>query len=436
MNKGFASDMHLVLDTIAEAIGRGRSVLSHSTRRTGRRAALKSFIALGLAGTAYSLYQGSRLGLADRQLTGSGLGFDRLPMNKLMLQRSGFLERAPVELVEYSDSDLDLQDQDPSLAFVDKTSGEDFDSMLTYLLETNRAQAEQAASSIAETTPPTAPTVPATAVLNAPSPIISSTSVASLGAVGAAATGIAAPQITLPSSRPSLPVDVPLMADMPTLPAQRGSSDIPVHVALNDAPSQVPVGSLGSRLNPTDEANQLAGMTPIETPLDLDRASADERTLTIASTHTGEKLRVRFVSKGRYDRGALAELSHLLRDHRNGQVRDIDRSLFDAAHQIAMQTRGSDSAVLHLVSGYRSPETNQLLRERSAGVAKNSYHVRGRAMDFFVEGAEIRDVYIAALRSDAGGVGFYPSSNFVHIDTGPTRSWPAQYRPLASQYRA
>ena len=168
----------------------------------------------------------------------------------------------------------------------------------------------------------------------------------------------------------------------------------------------------------------------------LDRANAQEKTLSIVSTHTGEFLRARFVSGGRYDAGALADLSHLLRDHRNGQVRDIDRALFDAAYEVAMRTTGSDRAVLHLVSGYRSPETNRLLRERSSGVAKNSYHVRGRAMDFYVEGAEIRDVYVAALKSGAGGVGYYPSSNFVHIDTGPSRSWPAQYKPFASQYRA
>ena len=181
---------------------------------------------------------------------------------------------------------------------------------------------------------------------------------------------------------------------------------------------------------------QLAGLSPVDTPLHLDRANASEKTLSIVSTHTGEHLRVRFVSGGRYDAGALAELSHLMRDHRNGQVRDIDCALFDAAYEVAMRTTGSDQTVLHLVSGYRSPETNRLLRERSAGVAKNSYHVRGRAMDFFVDGTEIRDVYVAALKSGAGGVGYYPSSNFVHIDTGPSRSWPAQYKPFASQYRA
>ena len=92
--------MHAVLDTNAEAIGRSRSALQQANRRPGRRAALQSFIALGVAGTAYGLYRGTRIGSADR-LAGTDLGFDKLPMNKLMLQRTGLLDRLPVELVEY-----------------------------------------------------------------------------------------------------------------------------------------------------------------------------------------------------------------------------------------------------------------------------------------------------------------------------------------------
>ena len=424
--------MHSVLDTIAEAIGRSRFALKQASRRPGRRAALQSFIALGVAGTAYGLYRGTRLGIADR-LAGADLGFDKLPMNKLMLQRTGLLNRLPVELVEYEDRDLDLQEQDPSLAFVDKASGEDLDSMLSYLLDPAQPPTECAtnvpAGASAAATSPTPPVIP---MLDAPAAkAVAATSGASIAA---------APMVTAPASRGSLPTSLPTPPVIPRMPAQRGSAGNPGHLALNDLPPQTPELTpelpLETRLSSPDGGTQLAGLSPVDTPLHLDRANAQEKTLSIVSTHTGEFLRARFVSGGRYDAGALADLSHLLRDHRNGQVRDIDRALFDAAYEVAMQATGSDRAVLHLVSGYRSPETNRLLRERSSGVAKNSYHVRGRAMDFFVEGAEIRDVYAAALKSGAGGVGYYPSSNFVHIDTGPSRSWPAQYKPFASQYRA
>ena len=412
--------MHAVLDTIAEAIGRSRSALKQANRRPGRRAALQSFIALGVAGTAYGLYRGTRIGIADR-LAGTDLGFDKLPMNKLMLQRTGLLDRLPVELIEYEDRDLDLQEQDPSLAFVDKASGEDLDSMLSYLLDPAQPPTEFAAAS----TSPTPPVIP---TLTAP---------AAEAAAATGGTGVAAASMVMPpSSRGSLPTTLPAPPVIPQMPARRGAAGIPGHVALDDLPPQTPELPGGNGMTNPDGGTRLAGLSPIDTPLHLDRANAQEKTLSIVSTHTGEFLRARFVSGGRYDAGALADLSHLLRDHRNGQVRDIDRALFDAAYEVAMRATGSDRGVLHLVSGYRSPETNRLLRERSSGVAKNSYHVRGRAMDFFVDGAEIRDVYVAALKSGAGGVGYYPSSNFVHIDTGPSRSWPAQYKPFASQYRA
>ncbi len=349
-------------------------------------------------------------------------------MNKLMLQRTGLLDRLPVELVEYEDRDLDLQEQDPSLAFVDKASGEDLDSMLSYLLDPAQPPTEFAtnvpAGASAAATSPTPPVIP---MLNAPA----ANAVAATSGAGIAA----APMVTTPASRGSLPSALPTPPVIPQMPAQRGSGDPRSRGAQRSAAPD-PGTAPGTRLTSPDGGTQLAGLSPVDTPLHPDRANAQEKTLSIVSTHTGEFLRARFVSGGRYDAGALADLSHLLRDHRNGQVRDIDRALFDAAYEVAMKATGSDRAVLHLVSGYRSPETNRLLRERSSGVAKNSYHVRGRAMDFYVEGAEIRDVYVAALKSGAGGVGYYPSSNFVHIDTGPSRSWPAQYKPFASQYRA
>ena len=175
--------MHAVLDTIAEAIGRSRSALKQANRRPGRRASLQSFIALGVAGTAYGLYRGTRIGIADR-LAGANLGFDKLPMNKLMLQHPGLLDRLPVELVEYEDRDLDLQEQDPSLAFVDKASSEDLDSMLLYLLNPAQPPTEFATAS----TSPIPPVIP---TLTAP---------AAEAAAATGGTGVAAASTVMPPS--------------------------------------------------------------------------------------------------------------------------------------------------------------------------------------------------------------------------------------------
>ena len=383
--------MHFVLDNIAEAIGRSRLAARKAAKSPGRRAALQTILAFGVAGTAYGLYRGTRVGIADR-IAFTDLGLDKLPMNDLMLQRSSLYDVTPVELIEYADIDLNLQHNDETLRYVDKETGEDLDAMLAALLD---AQQEQLAA-------PVAPIIEPEAQVAA---------------------------LTIPEASPRLaPSDLPASLLAP-LPGLRSAQNIPKHRSVPDLVPQntgrsTVAGSSSSRSSVPGKSNVVT------------LANAQEKTVTIQSTHTGERLRAKFVSNGRYDEGALAELNHLLRDHRNDKVRNIDRELFDTAHEIAMRTRGHDRAVLHLVSGYRSPETNKLLRSKSSGVAKNSYHVRGRAMDMFVDGAKIKDVHVAALRASGGGVGYYPSSNFVHIDTGPERSWPARYKPLADKYRA
>lgn len=145
------------------------------------------------------------------------------------------------------------------------------------------------------------------------------------------------------------------------------------------------------------------------------------RELSLLNLHTGERLTAEYWVKGRYQADALAEIERILRDHRTGERHVIDRGLLDLVH--VLHTRLDRPDPLHIISGYRSPATNAMLRSRSSGVATNSYHMRGMAIDLSLPGASTRQIYRAALRLRAGGVGYYPDSGFVHVDVGPVRTW-------------
>ena len=145
------------------------------------------------------------------------------------------------------------------------------------------------------------------------------------------------------------------------------------------------------------------------------------RVLTLSNMHTGETLKTEFFNGKSYDRDELARLNHFFRDYRANQIKSIDPRLFDQIYrlQAMLETRRP----VQLISGYRTLATNNMLREHSSGVAKHSYHTLGQAMDFHIEGITLSNVRKAALKMRAGGVGYYPRSNFVHIDTGPVRHW-------------
>jgi uncharacterized protein YcbK (DUF882 family) len=145
------------------------------------------------------------------------------------------------------------------------------------------------------------------------------------------------------------------------------------------------------------------------------------RALSFVHTHTSEQLRVEYFTAGRYVPDAMAALNRLLRDFRTGEEYAIDPALFDLLHQLQQQT--SATRPYEVISGYRSPVTNATLRQRSEGVASGSLHMTGRAIDI-----RLSDVPLARLRDAAralrlGGVGYYPGSNFVHVDTGRVRAW-------------
>lgn len=153
-------------------------------------------------------------------------------------------------------------------------------------------------------------------------------------------------------------------------------------------------------------------------------ANGDTRSLSLAHEHTGETLTVTFKRGGRFDRAALDQLNWLLRDWRENESIKMDPRLFDVVWE-AQRSIGS-TAPLRIVSGYRSPKTNGMLRRRSSGVAETSQHMLGKAMDFFITDASIDQIRAAGMRLQRGGVGWYPRSGspFVHLDVGSVRSWP------------
>ncbi|MGR3374070.1 DUF882 domain-containing protein [Pseudooceanicola nanhaiensis] len=151
------------------------------------------------------------------------------------------------------------------------------------------------------------------------------------------------------------------------------------------------------------------------------RGSGDIRRLKMYSARTGEKLDMIYWIEGEYIRDAVDEVSHFMRDWRNNKHMNIDMRTMDimsAAHNLM-----DVSEPYLLISGYRSPETNAMLRSRSSGVAKNSRHLQGQAADLRLSSRSVNQMFKAASACRAGGVGRYTSSDFVHMDCGPVRSW-------------
>jgi len=145
------------------------------------------------------------------------------------------------------------------------------------------------------------------------------------------------------------------------------------------------------------------------------------RILTLSNLNTGESIKAEFFDGRGYIQDELSRLNHFFRDYRANKIKTIDPKLFDQIYRL--QVLMGTQRPVQLISGYRSLNTNNELRSHSRGVAKKSYHTKGQAMDFHIEGLSLSNVRKAALSLKAGGVGYYPSSNFVHIDTGPVRHW-------------
>ncbi|GLK82240.1 ATP-binding protein [Ancylobacter defluvii] len=158
-------------------------------------------------------------------------------------------------------------------------------------------------------------------------------------------------------------------------------------------------------------------------------ANGDTRTLTLHHVHSGESATVTFKRNGRYDPAALKQLNVLLQDWRRKQPTNMDPQLFDIVWEVYRETGATQP--IEVIGGFRSPETNAMLRARSRGVAQTSLHMQGKAMDFYIPGVPLSKIREAGLRLQRGGVGFYPTSGspFVHLDTGGVRHWPRMSRP-------
>ena len=150
----------------------------------------------------------------------------------------------------------------------------------------------------------------------------------------------------------------------------------------------------------------------------------ETRTLSFHHTHSDEDLTVTFKRDGRYDEEALKQINHYLRDWRTQDQTTMDRHLFDILWEVYRDVDGKKP--IQIISSYRSPATNAMLRRRSSGVARFSQHMLGHAMDFFIPDVPLEQIRYAGLRLQRGGVGFYPTSGspFVHLDTGSIRHWP------------
>jgi uncharacterized protein YcbK (DUF882 family) len=158
------------------------------------------------------------------------------------------------------------------------------------------------------------------------------------------------------------------------------------------------------------------------------QASGQIRALKIYHLHTHERATIVFKRNGRYDQAGLKKLNMMLRDWRRNEPTRMDPRLFDLVWEVYQKSGSND--YINIVSAYRSPETNGMLRSRSKGVAEKSQHIQGKAMDFFIPGVKLAKLREIGMKFQVGGVGFYPRSGspFVHMDVGSVRSWPRMSR--------
>jgi len=150
-------------------------------------------------------------------------------------------------------------------------------------------------------------------------------------------------------------------------------------------------------------------------------ASHRERSLNFYNTHTDERLKTCYWAEGDYLPEGLQEINTILRDHRTGDIHDMDHDLLELLY--VLQSRVESQQTFQIISGYRSPKTNAMLSEKNGAVAKRSYHMQGMAIDIRLNGCDLKQLHKAALSLKAGGVGYYPSSDFIHVDVGRVRRW-------------
>ncbi|MCE2926171.1 MAG: DUF882 domain-containing protein [Rickettsiales bacterium] len=147
----------------------------------------------------------------------------------------------------------------------------------------------------------------------------------------------------------------------------------------------------------------------------------DVRKLRFEHTHTGESMDLVYFADGKYIKDGLKKANYLLRDFRNDKQKKIDPELLDRL--VLLQRKLGSKGRFEIISAYRSPQTNKMLRRRSSGVAKNSFHLQGKAIDIRLTDVDLYTLRNAAVDLGGGGVGIYNGADFLHLDTGPERSW-------------
>ncbi len=147
-----------------------------------------------------------------------------------------------------------------------------------------------------------------------------------------------------------------------------------------------------------------------------------DHVLRLYNTHTGERIEIAYRRGEQYISGALAKLDYFLRDHRTGDIRHFDPRLYDILYDLTASI-GHPGGEIDIVCGYRTSTTNESLRAHTTGVAKNSLHIQAEAIDLRMPGIDTLKLRQAALALRRGGVGYYPHSDFIHVDTGRVRQW-------------
>jgi len=145
------------------------------------------------------------------------------------------------------------------------------------------------------------------------------------------------------------------------------------------------------------------------------------KAIALHNLHTDERLSLAYWKNGVYSRPALARINHILRDHRSGEIYPMNLKLIDLLYDL--QSRIEHRGAVEIISGYRAPRTNRIMASASNGVARHSYHTKGMALDIRLSGASLAKLRNTALDMRRGGVGYYPDSEFVHVDVGPVRKW-------------
>ncbi|MBC8553074.1 MAG: YcbK family protein [Nitrospira sp.] len=164
-----------------------------------------------------------------------------------------------------------------------------------------------------------------------------------------------------------------------------------------------------------------AFINPVKALASLDTVQDDERLISLYNPTTKESLSLVYYRKGTYHPDCMEQINHIFRDHRTGKIKPIDENLIDLLSKVQADTK--TSTPFHIISGYRTPRSNALLRKTMNGVAKKSFHMYGQAADIRLPGYSLKKLRKVLMKQKMGGVGYYSKSRFIHVDVGEVRYW-------------